>query len=273
MISSVLNGCLDAVFIALFHMGTAGAGLATVIAEGVSVVLCIMTIRRKNRILRLKREEWTVDRELLKKTVKHGGITALQQCCQPIGKAMIQSCINMQGITVIAAFNAVNRVDDFACVPAQSISHGMMTCVAQNRGAGKQGRVRETLIKGLRLEFLYGILICITTLILKTPVMHIFAPEDSVEMIRMGTSYLTLMAFFYFFPGMTNGMQGYYRGIRKMTVTLIGTITQISVRVIVIFILVPRIGMDGAAYACAAGWTMMLLFEVPYYFRLKHRNT
>ncbi len=75
-----------------------------------------------------------LDKELLNLTLRQGAITALQQSCQPIGKLLIQGMINPLGVSTIAAFNAVNRVDDFAFTPEQSISSGIMTFVAQNRG-------------------------------------------------------------------------------------------------------------------------------------------
>lgn len=266
ILSSIMNGCLDLLFIYGFGLGVVGAALATVIAEGFSAVLCFWYVYKHIPILQIKPSEFKADRELLRKTLRHGSITALQQSCQPIGKVMIQSCINAQGISVIAAFNAVNRIDDFACIPEQSISHGMMTCVAQNRGAGDQSRIRKTLRNGLMLEFVYWICICIVTLILKTPIMKLFAPSDSADMINSGVEYLTIMAFLYILPGFTNGMQGFFRGMGSMKVTLIATIIQISLRVIFVYILVPYIGMSGAAYACMIGWTLMLLYEVPYYF-------
>ena len=152
--ASVLNGLLDVLFVALLRWGVAGAGLATVIAEGVSALLCAVYMRRHVPLLRLGLRELRVDRALLRQTVASGSITALQQACQPVGKLLIQRAINAQGISMIAAFNAVSRVDDFACIPEQSISSGMMTCVAQNRGAGQRERVRETLRTGMTLEIL-----------------------------------------------------------------------------------------------------------------------
>ena len=134
-LASVLNGTLDAVFIAGLHWGVAGAGLATVIAEAVSALLCLVYMRRRVPLLRLRLSELRIDRVLLSETVRSGSITALQQACQPVGKLLIQRAINAQGVGMIAAFNAVSRVDDFACIPEQSISSGMMTCVAR-RGAG-----------------------------------------------------------------------------------------------------------------------------------------
>ena len=263
--ASVLNGLLDVLFVALLRWGVAGAGLATVIAEGVSVLLCAVYMRRHVPLLRLELREMRVDRALLSQTVASGSITALQQACQPVGKLLIQRAINAQGISMIAAFNAVSRVDDFACIPEQSISSGMMTCVAQNRGAGQRERVRRTLRTGMTLELFYGVLICAATLLCRTPVMRLFAAQDSERMVQMGVDYLTWMAFFYLLPGMTNGIQGYFRGMGEMKTTLVATAIQISVRTLVVYLLVPAVGLTAAAWACAIGWCCMLVYAFVRY--------
>ena len=263
--ASVLNGLLDVLFVALLRWGVAGAGLATVIAEGVSVLLCAVYMRRHVPLLRLELREMRVDRALLSQTVASGSITALQQACQPVGKLLIQRAINAQGISMIAAFNAVSRVDDFACIPEQSISSGMMTCVAQNRGAGQRERVRRTLRTGMTLELFYGVLICAATLLCRTPVMRLFAAQDSERMVQMGVDYLTWMAFFYLLPGLTNGIQGYFRGMGEMKTTLVATAIQISVRTLVVYLLVPAVGLTAAAWACAIGWCCMLVYAFVRY--------
>ena len=74
------------------------------------------------------------------------------------------------------------------------------------------------------------------------------------------------MALFYIFPALTNGMQGFYRGMGKMGTTIIGTFLQASTRAACAAILAPRFGISGIAFACAIGWSLMLLFEVPYYW-------
>lgn len=263
--ASALNALLDVVFVAGLKWGAAGAGIATVIAQAVSALLCAMHIVRRMPLLRIGARDMRVDRELLRLTLESGCITALQQACQPIGKAMIQSVINAQGVSVIAAFNAVSRVDDFACIPEQSISSAMMTCIAQNRGAGNRERVKETLRKGMTIELVYGVCIGAVVLLLRSPIMHLFAAQDSVEMLRMGVSYLGVMSFFYVLPGLTNGIQGYFRGIGEMKTTLVATFIQISVRTLVVYVVVPRMGITGAAYACAVGWLCMLVFTTMRY--------
>ena len=269
--ASVLNALLDLLFVAALHWGVAGAGLATVIAEGVSALLCALFIQRRVPLLHLGRADLRIDRALLAETVSSGSITALQQACQPIGKAIIQSVINAQGVSMIAAFNAVSRVDDFAFIPEQSISSGMMTCIAQNRGAGKSDRVRDTLRRGMQIEVTYGVCIAVAILLLKRPIMLLFAAQDSREMIDMGVSYLAIMSMLYILPGMTNGIQGFFRGMGEMKTTLVATFIQISVRALVIYLLVPRVGLDGAAWACAIGWSCMLVYTTWRYVRVSRR--
>ena len=257
-LASVMNAGLDVLLVAGLRWGVVGAGVATVAAEGISALLCARHIYRKIPLLHLGLRELKIDRRLLGETVSSGAITALQQACQPIGKALIQSVMNAQGVSVIAAFNAVSRVDDFACIPEQSISSSMMTCIAQNRGAGEHARVGETLRRGMMIEAAYGVLICAAVLLVKEPAMRLFAAQDSMQMVSMGVDYLTLMAFFYILPGITNGIQGYFRGMGEMKTTLVATFIQISIRALVVAVLVPRVGLNGAAWACAIGWSAML---------------
>lgn len=268
-LASVMNAGLDVLLVAGLRWGVVGAGVATVAAEGISALLCARHIYRKIPLLHLGLRELKIDRRLLGETVSSGAITALQQACQPIGKALIQSVMNAQGVSVIAAFNAVSRVDDFACIPEQSISSSMMTCIAQNRGAGEHARVGETLRRGMMIEAAYGVLICAAVLLVKEPVMRLFAAQDSMQMVSMGVDYLTLMAFFYILPGITNGIQGYFRGMGEMKTTLVATFIQISIRALVVAVLVPRVGLKGAAWACAIGWSAMLCYTFARYRKVR----
>lgn len=268
-LASVMNAGLDVLLVAGLRWGVVGAGVATVAAEGISALLCARHIYRKIPLLHLGLRKLKIDRRLLGETVSSGAITALQQACQPIGKALIQSVMNAQGVSVIAAFNAVSRVDDFACIPEQSISSSMMTCIAQNRGAGEHARVGETLRRGMMIEAAYGVLICAAVLLVKEPVMRLFAAQDSMQMVSMGVDYLTLMAFFYILPGITNGIQGYFRGMGEMKTTLVATFIQISIRALVVAVLVPRVGLNGAAWACAIGWSAMLCYTFARYRKVR----
>ena len=268
--SSVLNCLLDLFLIGYLGFGIACSALTTIIAEAVSALLCFWFIKKRVPILAFN--GLSIDRVLLKKTLAFGSVTALQQACQPVGKLLIQSSVNTLGVAVAAAYNAVTRIDDFAFTPEQSISHAITTFTAQNRGAEEAERVKEGFRKGLFLEALYFVLIASAVLLLKEFLMSLFVSgKDAALVIEEGRKYLSAMAFFYVFPAFTNGIQGFFRGMGDMKVTLISTFIQTSVRVIFTFILVPVFGIHGIAYACAAGWSLMLLFEVPYYFYSRRR--
>ena len=264
--SSILNAVLDLIFIGGLGFGIVCSAVTTVVAEAASAVLCITYVYRKIPMLQLRRGEFTMDRQLLRQTLRYGSITALQQSCQPIGKLLIQGAVNPLGVDMIAAFNAVNRIDDYAFTPEQSISHGITTFVAQNRGAGRKERIRKGFRRGLMLEACYWVFICITITLFRRPLMGLFVTAGNEGIVALGSSYLGLMALFYVFPAFTNGIQGFFRGMGNMSVTLLGTFVQTSLRVVFVYLLTPGIGLMGVAYACAIGWSVMLLVEVPYYF-------
>lgn len=264
--SSILNAVLDLIFIGGLGFGIVCSAVTTVAAEAASAVLCITYVYRKIPMLQLRRGEFTMDRQLLRQTLRYGSITALQQSCQPIGKLLIQGAVNPLGVDMIAAFNAVNRIDDYAFTPEQSISHGITTFVAQNRGAGRKERIRKGFRRGLMLEACYWVFICITITLFRRPLMGLFVTAGNEGIVALGSSYLGLMALFYVFPAFTNGIQGFFRGMGNMSVTLLGTFVQTSLRVVFVYLLTPGIGLMGVAYACAIGWSVMLLVEVPYYF-------
>lgn len=273
MFSSILNGVLDLIFIGLLGFGIVCSALTTVIAEAASAIMSWLYIRRKVPMLCLKRHEWRIDPPLLKTTLQYGSVTALQQAVQPIGKLLIQGQVNQLGLDVIAAFNACTRVDDFAFTPEQSIGQAITTFSAQNLGAKKPERIRQGLKAGLLLEGMYWVLIGTVTLLFRRPIVSWFvAGEGSEQVVALGAQYLLHMALFYLWSAMTNGVQGFFRGMGKMSVTLLCTAIQTSIRVLFTYLLAPSMGISGITYACVAGWTVMLLVEVPMMLHTLHTN-
>lgn len=268
-ISCVINVCLDLLFVATLHWGVLGAGLATVIAEAISVVFSIVYIYYKVPLLKLTRKDFIVDRELLKKTVSFGFLTALQQAAQPIGKLFIQGAINAQGIVAIGAFNAVCRVDDFACIPAQSIGSGIMTGTAQNRGAGNYKRVNETLRQGFIIGLFYFPLICSVTLLFRAPIARALTPEGSTAMVAMAVLALGVKAWVFSLATVVNAVQGHFRGMGKMNIVLISTILQIGLRALFVYLWVPKMGIVAEAYGTLIGWAAQTVFEYGLYFYLR----
>ena len=112
------------------------------------------------------------------------------------------------------------------------------------------------------------------TALLRVPLVGLFVTGyGSDAFIALGSHYLSWMALFYLLPAMTNGVQGFFRGMGKMYTTMLGTFLQASLRTVCTYLLVPRLGLTAIAFSCAIGWCSMLLFEVPYYFLTCRRQS
>ena len=264
MFSSLLNAVLDVIFIGILRFGIICSATTTVIAEAVSAVLVIAYLKKKIPELCPGKEEWVIDSALLKKTLQFGGVAALQQSVQPIGKILIQGQVNALGVNVIAAYNAVTRIDAFALTPEQSIAQAITTYIAQNRGAKKPERIRRGFFTGMAMEVAYWIFFGTLVALFRRPIMSLFVTGEKAEsIISLGAGYLLLMSVFYLWPGMTNGVQGFFRGIGRLKITLLGTFIQTSMRVVATYLFAPSLGISGIAIACMIGWSLMLLVEIP----------
>ena len=262
-IDSNLNVIMDIIFVVYFKMGVNGAAIATVIAEMCSCLFCIIYVYKKIPLLHYKKEEIVIDRPLLKITMKYSWVTAMQQTCLYVGKVFVQGAVNPLGVNAIAAFNAVNRVDDFAFTPQQSIGSAMTTFIAQNRGAKKLERIRQGFWSGMKIEIVYWCIIGVVVYFGARNFMKLFVPQKDSMVVEFGVIYLQLMAFFYLMPSLTNGIQGYFRGMGALKITLMSTFVQIVTRVIFAYLLVPKMEIVGIALSCLAGWIVMLAYEVP----------
>lgn len=213
-------------------------------------------------------KKWLIfDISLLKRTIAYGWASAMQQATVQLGKLGIQMIVNTMGVSVVAAFTAVNRIDDFAYTPEQNIAHSMTALMAQNKGAGKKNRMQEGFRCGIVLEFIYGIFIFLVCFIFAKPLMCLFVQDE--EVIMHGVTYLHLISIMYILPAFTNGIQGFFRGIGDLKITLISSLVNMTVRVIVAAPLVfsLHLGIEALPYSYLAGWMGMLMAELPLLIR------
>lgn len=273
-VSCGLNVVLDILLVAIIPLGVAGAAIATVISQAAAAFGLLRHISKNVPQLAVQRGEWRIDRSLLGETLQIGSLTALQQAAQPLGKVFIQSVINAQGVVAIDAFNAACKIDDYARIPTQSISNGIMTCTAQNRGAKQQTRMEDSFVKGLLVALAYFPIIFIVVQLIKTPAVRLLVPDGAEEIVAAGVSYLGIKAWFFIMPCLTNSIQGHFRGMGQMKIVLAGTVLQTAVRTICVFLWVPKIGINGEAYACFTGWMCqcLLQYTLYLYWRRKRRN-
>ena len=252
MVSSVLNIAGDLFFVEVLGWGSEGCALSTVLSEAACCALCLVYIRWKIPVLQLGRRWLIFDSSLLKKTVSYGWASAMQQ-----------ATVNTMGVNAMAAFTASSRIDDFAYIPQQNIGHAATTLMAQNRGAGKKDRVSKGFFCGLKIEAVYAVCITILCYLCAEPIIRLFA--DQPEVVELGVRFLRLVSLFYLMPALTNGVQGGFRGLGDLKITLNSSMLNMAGRVAAaaVFVLILHMDIEALPYSYAVGWVLMLLYEVP----------
>ena len=265
--SAVINIIGDLFFVLFLNWGSEGCAIATVLSEALSCLLCIIYIQKKVPVLQLGKKWLVFDKSLLGKTISYGWASAMQQATVQLGKLGIQAIVNSMGVAIAAAFAVVNRIDDFAYTPEQNIGHAMTALMAQSKGAGKKDRLKEAFKSGLKIEFIYGVIIFLVCFLLANPLMRLFTNDPDV--IRHGVTYLRLISVMYLLPAATNGIQGYFRGIGDLKITLISSFVNMGVRVAVAAILVFLFSLqiESLPDSYLAGWIGMLVAELPLLIR------
>ena len=263
IISAVLNVFGDLFFVIVLKDGSRGCAISTVLSEALCSLFCVIYIQKKVPLLRLGKKWLVFDSRLLKKTIAFGWASAMQQATVQLGKIGMQAIVNTMGVSVSASFAVVNRIDDFAYTPEQNIAHAMTALMAQNKGAGKIDRMKEGFRCGIILETIYGILIFIICFALARPLMMMFVKDE--EVIGHGVTYLHLISVMYLLPALTNGIQGFFRGIGDLKITLISSFINMALRVLAAapLVFIWKMGIEALPYSYLAGWIGMLVAETP----------
>jgi len=154
----------------------------------------------------------------------------------------------------------------------QNIAHGTTGFLAQNNGGGRTDRLRKGFFTGLKMELIYSLIMGIIIFVFARPFVTLFVGNEGTKVVDSGVQYLRIMSFLYLLPGVTNILQGYFRGLGKLKITLNSTFTQIVGRVIAAYLMAPYFGLKGIALACLVGWICMMAYELPRFIKIWKRN-
>lgn len=268
--SAFLNIALDFAFVAGLRMGAFGAGVATLLSQAAACVLVVFLAYRAEPLLALRPKELLIFRKkYLKKTLNYGSVTALQQSFISLGRLFVQSAINPLGTDAIAGYNAATRVEGFISAPFDAMSVSVSTFAAQNIGAKQGSRLWKGMSLSLMINFGYALLALGFLLTLSETVMGIFVDASEQAVIGAGTVYLKNMAVYYLAAAFTYILQGVHRGAGNLKVVFFATASQITLRVVLTFALVPRYGIAGVAFAIFAGWILMTAIDFLCFHKLK----
>ncbi|MCQ2558709.1 MAG: MATE family efflux transporter [Oscillospiraceae bacterium] len=255
------NVVLDLLLVAVIPLGIGGAAAATVLAQLVSAVSCLLFLNKKYPQLLCRKEDTGYYPELLKQIFSYGTTSALHQSSLYIGKLMVQGIVNSCGTAVIAAFTATTRIEAFINSPGNGFAQAEAVFVAQNRGAGNRKRA----LQGVKASFVLiegFVLVFSVIMYFAAPhAIRLFLAAGETEALRAGTEYLKVIFFFYFL-----GYGGYFfvgaaRGYGKMKVPLTATTMHLSARILFAWFTIGRFGLSAVAWATGFGWLLSCCYH------------
>lgn len=255
-----VNIALDLLLVAHFELGIRGAAWATAASQAIAALCCYFYLRHAAPQLLFRREDCRMDRRLLSRTAHFSCVTALHQSSLYIGKLFVQGAVNTGGTDMIAAYTATTRIEGFANSFGDSGSAATSAVIAQNRGAGKWERIRETFRASLLLMLSMGLSM--------SALMYAGAGASSAFMLgasegaayENAARYMEIIAVFYVLCFTGNTFAGYFEGMGRVSVPFLGAAGHITLRVILSWLLVSEMGLPAVALATGIGWALVNLF-------------
>ena len=235
VLAASLNVVLDIVFVAYFHMGTAGAALATIISQVISSVICFSKLRNMQDILIINKKTLKMDKPITRRIVQLGVPSGVAQMIFSFSSVLVQSLTNTLGPLVITAATAVMRVDGFAIMPSFTFSIAATTFTGQNVGARKMERVRQGALATLKLATAVSVFITIGILCFGTSLMAVFTQTPAL--VDMGVVMFRVLAFGYIVFGVTQTLMGVMRGAGDTVIPMwISILTTVVIRLPIAYI-------------------------------------
>lgn len=267
MISSVLNIILDICFITVFDMGIFGAAVATVIAQGISAVLCISYIYKKNPVLIPSKEDFEVDKELYKELLGQGLSMGFMLSIVSTGTVVLQTAINNLGYLIIAGHTSARKLFSFCMMPVATISLSLATFVSQNKGADQGERIRRAVRYGNLLALLWSIIISVVLFLGAETMVKILSGSSESVVIENGAKYLIINAPFFCVLGVLLNLRNALQGIGKKVVPLVSSIIELCGKILFVIFLIPSLKYFGVILCEPVIWCFMCLQLVYAFYR------
>lgn len=271
-IAMVMNLGLDIVFVLGLHMGTSGTALATVIAQLFSAIVCLWIMKKKHPIFFFGRKEMVMDLPLLKRTANFGAVSALHQSSIYIGKMLVQGAVNSGGTDIISAYTVTTRIEGFSNSFGDSGSTAISVFVAQNRGAGDKKRALKGFHQGLGLMIVFVIILSVLQVALTRGAVLLLMGNPSEVAMKNAVLYMNVISVFYILNFIGNAGVGFFRGIGKISVPVIGSTLHISIRVILSYLLIGKMGLEAVAFATGIGWISVVLYQIVVYRNVRKKG-
>ena len=270
VVSALLNTALDLLFVLAFDMGVRGVALATVLAQGTSAVLVMITLMRSDSCIRLSWKRLKIHWDMMKKIIRVGIPAAIQMAITSFSNVFVQSYINFFGADCMSGWTAYGKIDQLLFLPMQSLALASTTFVGQNLGQNKVERAKKGVSISLALSAAATVLVMIPVLIFSAPLVAFF--NDKPEVIEFGTLFLHWITPFYILCCVNQVYSGALRGAGNSRAPMVIMLTSFVVfRQIYLFVVANFISNTVLPIAMGypAGWFLCSALTYIYYKNAK----
>lgn len=272
IIACIVNIILDFLFVKYLHMGVAGAGYATLIAQAISAILVVIVLIRSEGPHQLFWKQIRFHFPILKKIIMVGLPTGIQQSIVSLSNVIVQSYVNAFGSSVVAGYSATIRIDGFVNLPLQSFNMAVTTFVGQNIGAKQYERVKKGSRIALWMTMAVIAIMAISLFFFGESFIAIFNSEPDV--IQAGRTMQLAFVPFYIMLPVVQIYNGVLRGAGKSSVPMYIMVFNFVILRQIYLAIVTQMTSD--VYFVFMGWpvtwvTCAIMFVI-YYHKVNWLN-
>lgn len=263
IIASVINIGLVVLFVQLLDWGIGGAALATVLAQLISVLLCLEYVRRAVPEFAIQRQDWRESRFVMARHLRIGLPTGFQASIIAIGSLAVQVRLNTLGTQAVAAYTTAVRVDGLAVAFLASLGLAVSTFVAQNFGAQLTDRIKAGVRQGSVIGVGTAVFLALTLITFGDKIVSLFVGSGHATVVKMAHHFLVVNGLFYFVLAILFVTRGGLQGMGRVLVPTISGILELVMRVAAALVLANSIGFDGLVWANPLAWSGAVVLLIP----------
>lgn len=227
--ASVLNAALDLLFVVVLNFGVAGAACATVLAQGLSAISCIIYCFGKGREICISAEDIKADRSMMLRCIKTGLPIAVQNGLISVSMTALQRVTNGFGENVMAAYTVSMRIEQFVQQPFSSLNAAVSTFTGQNIGAGKNDRAVKGLRSAMKISTVFAFAVLILFILFGRQLTSCFVSGENV--IYIASRAIVMTSCFYWALGIIHTVRGFLNGAGDTGYALVNGTAEVICRI------------------------------------------
>lgn len=272
ILAAVINVVLDLWFVGGLGLGIAGAAYATVIAQGFSVVFCLVYIAKRADLLRFRLSEVTFDRNLIGRLLGTGFSMSLMLGVVSIGSVTLQGAVNSFGSQVIAAHTTARKIDAMFMQPQFAVGTAAATFVGQNYGAGKLDRVRKGLLHALGICLAWDVIALGIGYIFGALVTALLTGTADSVILNTAVQYIRINTPFFFPLGVFVVLRNSLQSMNTKVVPILASVMELTTKIIGVTLVAPAFGYLGVCFLEPVIWVIGAVMVGLDYWRVSRKQ-